>query len=196
MTDAPIFWFTGLSGAGKTTLAEAVRDRLAAMGMTVLILDGDQVREEFHRDLGFTPEDIRENNRLIAELCAMRRDECDAILVPVISPFRDARAAALARLAPGFFEIHISAGLDTVAARDVKGLYARSRDGAIGPMIGAPGGVPYEPPERADLVVDSAAEMPAASAARLTAFVFAHMLPGLPLPCPPAAAGTGPTPLR
>jgi adenylyl-sulfate kinase len=174
MAQAAIFWFTGLSGAGKTTLAEAVRDRLTAERRRILILDGDQVRAAYHRRLGFTPEDIRENNRLIAELCIRHRGACDAILVPIISPFRDSRAAARAQLAPGFFEIHVSASLETVAGRDVKGLYARAEAGATGAMIGAPGGVPYEAPERPDLVIDSAGETPEQSSDRFAGFVAAR----------------------
>jgi len=188
MAPAAIFWFTGLSGAGKTTLAEAVRDRLTSEGRNVLTLDGDQVRETFHRMLGFSPEDIRENNRLIAELCIRHRGACDAIFVPIISPFRESRAAARARLAPGFFEIYVSASLETVAGRDVKGLYARAEAGATGAMIGAPGGVPYEVPERPDLLIDSAGETPAQSADRLAGFVAARI--GMASPAHAAAADT------
>jgi adenylyl-sulfate kinase len=171
MAQAAIFWLTGLSGAGKTTLAEAVRARLAAEGRRVLILDGDQVREAFHRDLGFTPEDIRENNRLIAELCDRNRAAYDAILVPVISPFRDARSAVRRRLAPGFYEVHVRASLETVEARDVKGLYAKARRGEVGGMIGQSGGVPYEPPEQPEIAIDTATEPKADSIARLLAFI-------------------------
>ncbi len=175
LPQAAIFWFTGLSGAGKTTLAEAVRARLELEGQRMLILDGDRVRETFHRNLGFTPEDIRENNRLIAELCSRERDDYDAILVPIISPFRESRADARKRLAPAFYEVHVCASLETVEARDVKGLYAKARRGQTGSMIGQRGGVPYEPPERPELAIDTAAESETASADRLFSFVLARL---------------------
>lgn len=179
MTDpaagAPVFWFTGLSGAGKSSLAEAAQDRLEAEGYRVLILDGDQVRDEFHRDLGFTPEDIRKNNRLIAELCTHQRDKADIILVPIISPFRSSRIAARNKLAPGFYEIYVKASVETVVKRDVKGLYAKARDGDIENMIGySQNGPPYEEPLEADLVLDTSAETPGQSLRRLIDFVNAN----------------------
>ena len=179
MTDtaagAPVFWFTGLSGAGKSSLAEAAQDRLEAGGFRVLILDGDQVRDEFHRDLGFTTGDIETNNRLIAELCADRRDKTDIMLVPIISPFRSSRSAARNRLTPGFYEIYVKASVETVVKRDVKGLYAKARDGEIENMIGySRNGPPYEEPLQADLVLDTSAETPEQSLRRLIDFIGAN----------------------
>ena len=118
MRRALVFWFTGLSGSGKSSVAAAVRDRLCADGAKVLILDGDDVRARIHRHLGFSEADIRENNRLIAGLCDESRADYDVILVPIISPYAESRAAARAALAPGFYEIYCTAGLDIVARRD------------------------------------------------------------------------------
>ena len=93
---AAVFWFTGLSGAGKTTIAEGVMRRLTEDGLRVLVLDGDDVRARLHRDLGFTEADIKENNALLVELCHTHRADHDAILVPIISPYACSRHAARA----------------------------------------------------------------------------------------------------
>lgn len=148
------FWFTGLSGAGKSTIAEAVRRQLESEGRRISIIDGDDVRGLLHKHLGFSEPDIKENNKLISELCLARRADTDAILVPIISPFRASRAAARKLLAPRFFEIYIKASVPAVTARDVKGLYAKAKAGEIAGMIGvSPTAAPYEPPESADLVI-------------------------------------------
>lgn len=170
-----VFWFTGLSGAGKSTVAGAVRDRLVADGRSVLILDGDDVRARFHRHLGFSEDDIRENNRLIAGLCAERRVDHDAILVPVIAPFAESRAAARAALAPGFYEIYCTAGLQVVAKRDPKGLYAKARSGAIANLIGYSPGTRYDVPANPDLRLDTAGGDPALAIARMLAFARARL---------------------
>ena len=155
MTNAPVFWFTGLSGAGKSTIAAAVKQRLEAAGHRVMILDGDDVRTRLNRHLGFSADDIRQNNEIIAGLCAEHRGACDAVLVPIISPFRRSRAAARARLSPGFYEVYIKVDIDIVVRRDVKGLYAKARRGEIENMIGFSPDAPYQPPEAADLVIDT-----------------------------------------
>ncbi len=94
MTTARVFWFTGLSGVGKTTIAKIANFRLQKMGLKVLVLDGDVVRNELHRDLGFSKSDIEENNRLISEICVKKKKEYDIILVPIISPYKQSRSAA------------------------------------------------------------------------------------------------------
>src|SRR5438874_2199244 len=126
MSQALVAWFTGLSGSGKSTIAHLVTEQLRASGRRVLVLDGDAVRDREHRHLVFTPADIRENNRLIAELCRRSLGDTDVILVPVISPFRDARAAARAQLGAVFHEVYIKASLEAVSSRDPKGLYRRA----------------------------------------------------------------------
>lgn len=169
---AIVFWFTGLSGAGKSTLANGLRDALVAAGRRVLILDGDDVRNRLHRHLGFSPEDIRLNNQLIAGLCAENRTDFDFILVPIISPYRDSRAAARSLLEPGFHEIFVSASLDVLHDRDTKGLYAAARRNEIGNLIGVSPGSPYDIPDAADLVIDTSAERPASSRERLLMFAM------------------------
>ena len=175
MRRALVFWFTGLSGAGKSTVAAAVRDRLVAGGAAVLILDGDDVRARFHRHLGFSEADIRENNRLIALLCEENRAGHDAILVPVISPFAESRAAARALLAPGFYEVYCTAGLQVVTRRDTKGLYARARNGELSNLIGYSPGARYDVPADPDLRLDTAGGDPALAIARMLTFVRARL---------------------
>ena len=94
MTDASVYWFTGLSGAGKSTIAEEAKSKLELMGLQILILDGDVVRQNLHYSLGFSKSDIEENNRLISKLCVKHRQEYDIILVPIISPYRKSRNSA------------------------------------------------------------------------------------------------------
>lgn len=167
---AIVFWFTGLSGAGKSTLAEGLRSALVEEGRKVLILDGDDVRNRLHRHLGFTPADIRENNELIAGLCDENREQHEFILVPIISPYRESRAAARRRLAPDFHEIHITADLQVLHARDTKGLYQAARKNEIDNLIGVSPDSPYESPEAAELVIDTGAEPMIQSRMRLVEY--------------------------
>ncbi|MBC7952334.1 MAG: adenylyl-sulfate kinase [Rhodospirillaceae bacterium] len=179
MKRAHVFWFTGLSGAGKTTVAEGVAALLSERGVTVAILDGDDVRARFHTHLGFSEADIKENNRLIGLLCQEQRGDADVILVPVIAPYRSARQSARDTLSPDFHEVHFSASVDTVAARDVKGMYRAARDGKITNLIGFSPSAPYEPPEHADFTIDSGSEPVSDSVGRL----FRHVLGVLGQPC-------------
>ena len=121
-----ILWFTGLSGAGKSTVAERLLTRLQESNFSVQIIDGDWVRETTHRHLGFTESDIKTNNALIANLCLEERKNSDVVIVPIISPYCQSRKDARKKLHPGFYEIYFSASLDCVIQRDVKGLYAKS----------------------------------------------------------------------
>jgi adenylyl-sulfate kinase len=156
-TGAHVFWLCGLSGAGKSTIADAARDRLVASGLSVLNLDGDVIRDRLHTKLGFSREDVLENNLGIARLCDDRRAAHDVILVPVISPLREGRDKARTLLADRYNLIYCDADVATVRARDVKGLYARADGGEIRDMIGySPGGLPFERPDDADLVLHTA----------------------------------------
>jgi len=150
-----VFWFTGLSGAGKTTLAESVRDRLNGQDIKTSILDGDDVRNRLHRHLGFSEAEIKENNALIAGLCESERQHADVVLVPIISPYAESRAGARKRLDPGFFEIHVRADIPVLEKRDTKGLYAKARNGEMDNLIGYSDGAPYEPPSAPDLTIDT-----------------------------------------
>ena len=116
--EAPVFWFTGLSGAGKTTIAEAVSTQLQAKELIVAVFDGDNVRGKRPRPLGFSRGDVPINNAEIAALCHDGRDRADVILVPIISPYAEGRAAARCAIGDGFYEIYFSADKECVAARD------------------------------------------------------------------------------
>lgn len=156
---AVIFWFTGLSGSGKSTIVERTAPILEKAGYRVWTLDGDWVRKHLHSHLGFSAEQVRANNAAIAELCRKHRHEYDAILVPIISPLLQSRAAARRLLGDGFFEIYCRADLACVVSRDAKGLYARAQRGEIPDMIGfSRDGVPYEPPEDPDCALDTAGQ--------------------------------------
>ena len=171
----PVFWFTGLSGAGKTTVADAVAAELSLGGLTVVVLDGDEIRRRRDKPLGFSRDEVLINNAEIAALCLAKRDSADAILVPIISPYAQGRADARRLLGAGFYEIHFSAAKDCVAARDVKGLYAKAARGEAPAMIGFSPGSPYEPPMSPDLTLDTATEKPLDSAGKLTRFLLANL---------------------
>lgn len=157
MGRALVVWFTGLSGSGKSRIANLVADRLGVCGISVEIIDGDNLRHARTRHLGFSPEDIIQNNRMAVEMCLERINSCDVVLVALISPFRHVRQLARERLGDSFIEIYVKASLETVCKRDPKGLYERARLEKIEPMIGMADGVPYEAPEYPDLVLDTEA---------------------------------------
>ena len=173
---ALICWFTGLSGAGKSTVAERVQRRLAEKCVRVLILDGDFVREKMHRHLGFSAPEIIENNRLIAEYCAKARDRYDVILVPIISPYKSSRRHARKVLEPHFYEIYCAANLSIVSERDVKGLYQKAGRGEVTNLIGFSPESPYEPPSSPDLILDTESETLDKSVGKLARFIQARFV--------------------
>ncbi len=147
-------WFTGLSGAGKSTIANAVEKQLLALGKHAYILDGDNVRHGLNRDLGFTDVDRVENIRRVAEVAKLMTDAGLIVLVSFISPFRSERQMARELFAPGeFLEVYVSTPLEVAESRDVKGLYARARAGEIPNFTGIDS--PYEAPESPELCVDT-----------------------------------------
>lgn len=168
---AIVFWFAGLSGSGKTTITQALVEKLSAQGKTVKIFDGDVVRQELNTHLGFTPADIRENNRIIAELCAKNRALYDYIFVPIISPFEDARVAAREKLAPDFYVVYIKASLEEVMKRDVKGLYKKAVAGEIHHFIGLDPQVPFQVPKSPDLILDTQEENSELSVSKFLEFI-------------------------
>jgi len=145
-----VLWFTGLSGAGKSTVANLVDKRLHALGHHTFILDGDNVRHGLNRDLGFTDEDRVENIRRVAEVARLMADAGLIVLVSFISPFRAERRMARERFAPGeFVEVFVDVPLAVAEQRDVKGLYAKARAGKIPNFTGIDS--PYEAPEAPEL---------------------------------------------
>ncbi len=151
---AVILWFTGLSGAGKSTVAHAVERRLHEMGCRTFVFDGDNVRHGLCADLGFSPEDRTENIRRIGEMSKLFIEAGVIALTAFISPFRADRAKVRALVAEGdFLEIYCHCPLEVCEQRDVKGLYAKAREGKIKEFTGISS--PYEPPETPELVLDT-----------------------------------------
>ena len=161
-------WFTGLSGSGKSTVANLVEKRLHALGHHCYILDGDNVRHGLNKDLGFTDEDRVENIRRVAEVARLMVDAGLIVLVSFISPFRAERRMARELFEPGeFVEVFVDTPLEVAERRDVKGLYAKARAGRIPNFTGIDS--PYEAPEHPELVLDTVHETAEALAQRVIA---------------------------
>ncbi|WP_088968515.1 adenylyl-sulfate kinase [Vogesella sp. LIG4] len=150
-------WLTGLSAAGKTTLAHALADTLAASGMACQVLDGDIVRQELCRDLGFSREDRSENVRRVAQRCRQINEAGTWAIAALISPYREDRARARQIVGESaFFEIFLATPLSVCEARDPKGLYRKARAGGIANMTGVDD--PYEVPLNPELQLDTGAQ--------------------------------------
>jgi len=149
-----LIWYTGLSGSGKSTIANEVAYRLHQMGKLTCVLDGDNIRHGLNKNLGFSPEDREENIRRIGEVGKLFVD-CGAITsTAFISPYRKDRDASRALLAEGkFVEVFAKASLETCEERDPKGLYKKARSGEIKEFTGI--SAPYEEPLNAEIVLDS-----------------------------------------
>ena len=149
-----VLWFTGLSGAGKSTIANLVEKQLHALGRHTYLLDGDNVRHGLNRDLGFTDTDRVENIRRVAEVAKLMTDAGLIVMVSFISPFRAERRMARSLFEFGeFFEVHVDTPLAVAEARDVKGLYAKARRGELKNFTGIDS--PYEPPEKPEIYIDT-----------------------------------------
>jgi len=166
-----IVWFTGLSGSGKSTVANLIEKKLAVEGRHAYILDGDNVRHGLNKDLGFTEEARVENIRRVAEVARLMADAGLIVLVSFISPFRNERR--LAREVAGdinFTEVYVDTPLEVCEARDPKGLYARARRGEIKNFTGIDS--PFEAPEHPEIVLHGATETPEQMAEELFERVF------------------------
>lgn len=145
-------WFTGLSGSGKSSVAVAVERALVESGRLAYVLDGDNIRHGLNRDLGFQAADRDENVRRVAEVGRLLADAGAVSLIPLVSPYRSARANARALHESAqipFFEVFVDTPLDVCEQRDVKGLYAKARAGEIRGFTGIDD--PYEPPQNPEL---------------------------------------------
>ena len=150
-----VVWFTGLSGAGKSTISAAVEQELAKRGLHTYSLDGDNIRFGLCRDLGFSADNRAENIRRIGEVAALMHDAGLIVLSAFISPARAHRDAVRKRLPDGcFIEVYVATSLEACEARDVKGLYAKARAGEIKGFTGIDD--PYEAPDNAELCIDTA----------------------------------------
>jgi bifunctional enzyme CysN/CysC len=167
---ACVLWLTGLSGAGKSTIANRVEKRLAAAGRHTYLLDGDNVRHGLNKDLGFTAQDRVENIRRVAEVARLMVDAGLIVLVSFISPFRSERRMARELFAAGeFYEVFVDTPLAEAERRDVKGLYRKARRGELKNFTGIDS--PYETPENPEIRIDTTSLSADGAAAR----VIAHL---------------------
>ncbi len=165
-----MLWFTGLSGSGKSTIANALERELHAMGRHTALLDGDNVRHGLNKDLGFTDADRVENIRRVSEVGKLMVEAGLIVLVSFISPFRSERRMARQMMAEGeFVEVHVDTPLEVAEARDVKGLYAKARRGEIRNFTGIDS--PYEPPEAPEIRLATTDQTPEQAAEHLLAFL-------------------------
>jgi len=167
---ACVLWLTGLSGAGKSTIANLIERKLTAAGRHTYLLDGDNVRHGLNKDLGFTAQDRVENIRRVAEVSRLMVDAGLIVLVSFISPFRSERRMARELFAPGeFFEVFVDTPLAEAERRDVKGLYRKARRGELKNFTGIDS--PYEVPEAPEIRIDTTA----VSAEQAAERVIAHL---------------------
>ncbi len=159
-------WFTGLSGAGKTTLAERIDKILRARGMKVEMLDGDVVRTNLSKGLGFSKEDRDTNIKRIGFVCKILSRNGVVAIASAISPYRDVRDEVRQDIGD-FVEVYVNCPLEVLVERDVKGLYKKALAGEIKNFTGVSD--PYEPPLNPEVIVDSSKETPEESVARILA---------------------------
>jgi len=150
--NTPVIWMTGLSGAGKTTLANLFYNYCQKQNIPADLLDGDELRKTLSSDLGFSPQDRKEHNRRIIIVAKLLSKNGITTIVPLISPYKETRNLARKEI-PNFVEVYVKASLDTCIKRDPKGLYKKAKSGEIKNMTGLQS--PYEEPENPELVLDT-----------------------------------------
>jgi bifunctional enzyme CysN/CysC len=148
-----VVWLTGLSGAGKSTVADAVAERLRLDGVSVSRLDGDDLRGGLNSDLGFSPEDRRENLRRAAHVARLMAHSGHVTLCSFITPMEADRTLVREIVGDAFLEVYVKASLETCEARDVKGHYKRARSGELANFTGV--SAPFEDPANADVILDT-----------------------------------------
>ena len=171
MMNTIVLWFTGLSGSGKTTIANILQEELKKLEKHIMVVDGDTIRSTLHRNLDFTPENIKENNRRIAMICHKNLGKYDFILVSAISPFRESRNFARDLLSSHFIEVYVKADIKECIQRDVKGLYKKALAGLIDNFIGISPQTPYEAPINPEVKIDTEKQEPLASAKRILQYI-------------------------
>ena len=168
-----VVWLTGLSGAGKSTIANLVDKRLGDLGRHAYVLDGDNLRHGLNQDLGFTDAARAENMRRVAEVARLFVDAGLIVLVSLISPFRSEREFARSRFAAGeFIEVHVATPLAECERRDVKGLYGKARAGELADFTGIDS--PYEAPEQPEIRLDTTAQTADATCERIVGYLREH----------------------
>ena len=163
-----VLWLYGLSGSGKSTIANEIERVLHGDGRMTVILDGDNLRTGLNCNLGFSDEDRTENVRRVAETAKLLAGQGIIVFVSVITPLRRHRAAAKEIIGPDFHEIYVKADFETCAERDPKGLYAKAKEGKIGQFTGKDSG--FEEPENPALVLDTQARSVDQCAAELLGY--------------------------
>jgi len=171
-----IYWFSGLSGVGKSSIAQATKKLLLKENFKVLILDGDDIRNKINIKLSFTPSDILENNRLIINICKKHSSQYDVILVPIISPYEKSRKLAKKLLGKNFYLIYIQASIEILKKRDTKGLYLQQERGEIDNLIGFSKINKYEKPHNFDLLINTQSESLTSSSEKLYSFILKHTI--------------------
>jgi adenylylsulfate kinase len=162
-------WFTGLSGSGKTTITNHLVKELRRRGSKLEILDGDIVRENLSKGLGFSKEDRDTNIRRIAFVANLLSRNGVPVITAAISPYREIRDEARELMDSRFIEAYVKASVEVCEQRDVKGLYAKARSGEIKEFTGVSD--PYEPPENPELVLETEHQSPEESAEQIVAFL-------------------------
>jgi adenylylsulfate kinase len=184
MTDEKGFtlWFTGLSGSGKSTISGIVVEELKQRGSRVEVLDGDVVRQNLSKGLGFSKEDRDTNIRRIAFVADLLSRNEVPVVTAAISPYREIRDEAREMMDGRFIEAYVKASVEECERRDTKGLYAKARSGEIKEFTGVSD--PYEPPENPELVLETEEETPEESASKIIAYLEGQNL------IPPAGSGS------
>ena len=189
--DGFTLWFTGLSGAGKSTIAQIVERRLRERGERVEVLDGDVVRTNLSKGLGFSKEDRDTNIRRIAFVANLLSRNGVVAITAAISPYRAVRDEARALMGERFIEVYVKASVEECARRDVKGLYEKAFKGEIAEFTGVSD--PYEPPAAPEVELDTESETPEESAAKVLALIDSR---GARASGNGAAAGSPAAPVR
>src|SRR5215210_2547007 len=162
-------WFTGLSGSGKTTITNLLVKELRRRGSKLEVLDGDIVRENLSKGLGFSKEDRDTNIRRIAFVANLLSRNGVPVITAAISPYREIRNEAREMMDDRFIEVYAKASVEVCEERDVKGLYAKARSGEIKEFTGVSD--PYEPPENAEIVVETEQQSPEESAQQILGYL-------------------------
>lgn len=166
-------WLTGLSGAGKSSVAQALALTLHQEGIRTYVLDGDVLRQGLTRDLGYSAEDRKENLRRVSEVARLLVDAGIVVISALISPYREGRQAARHLFGPHeFVEVFVDCPLEVCEARDPKGLYRQARAGAIPAFTGV--SAPYEPPEHPDIRVENAQTPIADGVRQIMDYLYQH----------------------
>src|ERR671911_869054 len=162
-------WFTGLSGAGKTTISKLIEAELRGRRNRIEVLDGDVVRQNLSKGLGFSKEDRDTNIRRVAFVADLLSRNGVPVITAAISPYREIRDEAREQMGGRFIEAYVKASVEECERRDVKGLYAKARAGEIKEFTGVSD--PYEPPENPELVLETEEQTPEESAAAIIAYL-------------------------